>query len=239
MSQHRPIVYITGGPGCGTTALGKQLAADFNFYYICLEDCRSNLLESIRAGIPWVSDEVRECLYDGREVPRELCSDYETVPAVIQLYNELINSNKGWTASLATAIIDEEISEIDYAEKWGAKYKGIMIDGHPLTAGNVSYEVVEKYRSSYSGLTIAISSPEAVAEKRYVNRIKAPCDDEARFSSRIKLLNKVLREFLDKTPGQKVYFENEEDMDPEEAYHALCSKLEGNDVWKKLREEKS
>ncbi|KAJ8128473.1 hypothetical protein O1611_g5161 [Lasiodiplodia mahajangana] len=239
MSQQKPIIYITGGPGCGITDFGKRLAAQFNFYYICLEDCRRTLLEQLHAGVPWLSDDIRQCINENREVTSELYSDYETVPIVIQLYNEIINGTRGWTSSLAIAIIEEEISKMNAEEESDVRYRAIMIDGHPLTAGNVSAEVVARYQDRYAGLIIAISSPAEVAQRRYIDRIKTPSDDEDRFRARIRLVARVLSEFLKNMSGNKIYFEYEKNMTMDEAYHELVVQLREAEVWQRLTKDKT
>ncbi|KAI1124364.1 hypothetical protein F5Y10DRAFT_269205 [Nemania abortiva] len=144
MSLNRlEIVYITGATACGKGTLGSRLARHFNFYHISMGDLRRAHGQSLRAGVPWMSEAIKQCIREGREIPEELSRDYDVLPAVLQLHNRKVNGTLGWTVDLASAMINEEIAEARRVSRdWRVKYTGIIIDGHPLTGGRISEDKV-------------------------------------------------------------------------------------------------
>lgn len=193
-------------------------------------DLRRGHLKSIKAGIPSLKDrDITKCIQKGNEIPESVLARYDPVPAVLPYYNHRTRGFQIWTVDVATAMLEEELARVRALEERERGTNGgvVLIDGHPLTGGDASSEVVQKYLASYAGLTIVIESPRHVAKQRYIERARQPNTDGAHFEGRMDLTDRVLPWFIALMAGhgEIVWSKNDGDMTIEDAYDALCSEL--------------
>ncbi|KAI1113223.1 hypothetical protein F5Y14DRAFT_462755 [Nemania sp. NC0429] len=241
MSPSQPtIVYIIGATATGKGTLGKRLATHFGFYHISLGEKRRSYGNAIRAELPSMSEAVRRCIQGGTAIPEDILQQYDPVPATLRYHNLLVGNHKRWSAELASMIIDEELAKARALEaERGGEYTGIIIDGHPVTEGQISHRVIEAYKQAFSGLSIVIESPREVAQQRYLSRARLVIEDSTRFESRMKTTDKVLPGFIEsmKGYGEVVFSTNDGTMTIDDAYHALLGELDKNSkVWHTLKE---
>ncbi|KAI1194901.1 P-loop containing nucleoside triphosphate hydrolase protein [Nemania serpens] len=218
-----PIVYITGATATGKGTLGKRLATDFGFYHLSLGDLRRSYSKSIRAGVPW----------------NLLKEHYDTVPAILKHYNLSVDGHRPWSTELASATIDEELAQAQAFEEVAGEYTGVIIDGHPLTSGETSSEILEIYKEAFSGLTIVIESPREVARQRYIDRARQAIENSARFETRMEATDMTLPGFIElmRGYGEVVCSTNDGTMSIDDAYNALLAELDKNSkVWHTLKE---
>ncbi|KAI0460685.1 P-loop containing nucleoside triphosphate hydrolase protein [Xylaria acuta] len=230
--QRLPIVYITGHPACGKTTISKWLADSFGLYHISMSDLRRAHLASIRAGVPWVAEPIRKYVKGGKIIPQHLLEQYEAVPAVLQYYNHITSGNRNWTTEIASAMLNEEITRVSVLAQSEGKYKGIILDEHPLPEGTVSEDLVAMYKPA--GITIVIESSRKFARQRYLERVKILGENEERFNQRMKSTDRVLPRFIELMEGfgDIVRWKNDDDtMFADQVYRDLRSGLNKNNAW--------
>ncbi|GAW19164.1 hypothetical protein ANO14919_086480 [Xylariales sp. No.14919] len=231
------IVYLTGATACGKGTLGKRLAAEFGFYHISMGDLRRAHLDSIKLGVPHLDEAIREFVREERVIPPDLLAQYHTVPAVLQYYNHRASGSKGWTTKLAAKMLSEELAVARaLAKSQGESVKVIILDGHPLTRGSNSSELVDIYKEVYAGLTIVLETPREVAKQRYLARARSAGNNSDRFESRMELTDSILYDFIELMAGfgEIVYSENNAAMSIDDAYNVLLSNLNKSSTWPTL-----
>ncbi|KAI1437679.1 P-loop containing nucleoside triphosphate hydrolase protein [Xylaria sp. CBS 124048] len=223
-----PIIYLSGATATGKGTLGKKLAAQFDFYHISMGDLRRSYLAQLKAGAPEMDEEVRRYIQEGKIIPEQILKRYNPVPVLLNYHNHRTVGGHSWTVKLALGMIEEKMAELRSQRPASRRCKPVIIDGHPLTAGTISIEIVTNYLRVYSGLTIVTESPRAVAKQRYLSRSRLPSEDAARFESRMELTNRALPPFLEFMAlyGEVLRSQNDENMTIDEAYYALLRKLE-------------
>ncbi|KAI1752931.1 P-loop containing nucleoside triphosphate hydrolase protein [Xylaria castorea] len=229
-----PIIYLTGATACGKGTIGKMLAHNFRLYHISMGDLRREHLASIRAGVPWMADSIRKLVNNGQIIPDELLEQYETVPAVLQYYNHRASGRRGsWSIKIASAMLNEAITRVNILAQEEGLYKGIIIDGHPLSSGKVSERVVEMLKAAYVGITIVMESPRAVAKQRYLERARISNETEERFDERMATTDRVLPGFIEFMAGfgDIVRSTNDDTMSIDDAYETLLSNLQNSNAW--------
>ncbi|RYC58041.1 hypothetical protein CHU98_g8180 [Xylaria longipes] len=235
-----PIIYLTGATACGKGTLGKMLAKEFNLYYISIGDLRRAHLSAIRLGVPWMAESIREHLNEGKVIPGRLLQRYQTVPAVLRYYSLRLAGGSEWSTQTGAVMIDEELTRLNALARSEGGIRGILIDGHPLTTGKVSGEIVERLSSSYESFTIVIESPRKVARQRYRERAIMPGDNEERFNQRDQA-DKALPGFLKLISnfGEIIRSRNDETMSIDDAFNTLLSNLNKSEAWLKLLDRHS
>ncbi|KAI1164075.1 hypothetical protein F5B18DRAFT_616803 [Nemania serpens] len=234
-----PIVYIIGATATGKGTLGKRLATDFGFYHLSFGDLRRSYAKSIRSGIPWISDAIRNYVRGKKIIPQDLLKEYDTVPAILLHHNLLVSGRRTWSTELASAMVNEELAQARAFEEWGGEYTGMIIDGHPLTSGDASAQIIETYKQAFSGLTIVIESPREIARQRYLDRARLAAENSALFEARMNLTDLVFPGFVElmKGYGEVVYSTNDGTMSVDDAYNALLAELDkSSKVWHTLKE---
>ncbi|KAI0862347.1 P-loop containing nucleoside triphosphate hydrolase protein [Xylaria cubensis] len=208
-----PIIYITGATACGKGTLGKMLARDFRLYHISIGDLRREHLADIRAGLPGMPEHIRKLANDGQTIPDEILELYGTaVPAVLHYYNHRALGRRARETGL---------------------YKGIVIDGHPLSGGIISERVVGMFRAAYAGITIVMESPREIAKQRYLERARTSSKSEEAFEKRMDLTERILPDFIGLMAGYGniVCSTNDGTMSIDDAYETLLSNLQDNNAW--------
>ncbi|KAJ2987386.1 hypothetical protein NUW58_g4537 [Xylaria curta] len=225
-----PIIYVTGATACGKGTLAKLLCERFGFYHVSMGDVRRAHANTLKYGLI-IDADVRQCVENDEVIPREILARYNPVPAVFYYHNYRVHGGKGWRTHLAAIMLNEEI---DNAKAPGDReYKGILLDGHPLTGGQVSKELVEMYKEQFAGLTIVIESPRGVANQRYIERARLEVETQDRFDARMELTERSLPEFIELMRGQGdvVRSMNDASMSIEDAYDALLLELNKSSRW--------
>ncbi|KAI1743762.1 P-loop containing nucleoside triphosphate hydrolase protein [Xylaria scruposa] len=229
-----PIIYITGATACGKGTLGKMLAHNFELYHISIGDLKREHLAHIRAGLPGMAEPIKKLAEDGQVIPNEMLKQYEVVPAVLQYYNHRASNGRGtWTTNLAAVMLNEAVSNANTLARESGLYKGIVIDGHPLSSGKISENIVKMFKAAYAGLTIVMDSPREVARQRYLERARSPGKIEEVFEKRMDLTDLILPAFIELMAGYGdiVYSTNEGTMSIDDAYESLLAKLQDNNAW--------
>jgi adenylate kinase family enzyme len=210
-----PIIYLTGAAACGKGTLGKMLADKYGLYHLSIGDIRRDFLRRVQeGGIGHISDEIDKYIKARKVIPEDLLKQpeeegelflgkYKRVPAILPCYNR-------YTQNLATfpvvpAIIRENIGEAQSQSQYavgkgkGIKrhyYKAMLIDGLPVTTGELNQKIVAEFKDQFSGLTIVVECPENVARSRYVERKRLETDDEEKFERRMERTGRSLPPFL-------------------------------------------
>ncbi|GAP91113.1 putative uridine kinase [Rosellinia necatrix] len=235
------IIYLTGASACGKGTLGKRLAADFGLYHISLGDVRRAHLDAINNGVPLLrNNAICEYVKQDKVIPPNLLARYDVVPAVLLYHNHRASRHRGWTAQLAAAMMAEELSRIQEAtESSGNSNAGVIVDGHPLTGGVISEEVVLMNMGQFAGLTIVIESPRETARQRFVERSRQITDNNERFETRMELTDRALPKFITLMAGfgEIVRSRNDESMTIDDAYNALLLALDRSRAWQLLIRE--
>ncbi|KAI1282174.1 hypothetical protein F5Y07DRAFT_386209 [Xylaria sp. FL0933] len=235
------IIYLTGATACGKGLLGKMLAESFGFSHVSIGELRRAHLESIRSGLPLSDERIRQCVREERAIPESLLAEFETVPAVLHYYNHRAAGRlNSWTVKLASKMLNEFFADVrSQAKSEGKPHQVVIVDGHPLTSGKHSAELVEMYATSYSGLTIVLESPREVSKKRYMERARQVGNLEERFEARMELTDRVLPGFLElmTKQGEVVHSRNEETMSPDMAFTHLLGVLNKSSAWLSLLEK--
>ncbi|KAH8166589.1 hypothetical protein CIB48_g1669 [Xylaria polymorpha] len=228
-----PIIYITGATATGKTIIGKILAGEFNLYHVSMGDLRRAHLASLQAGVPEMGESIRAHVKNNTVIPDALLAPYTTVPAVLAYHNHRASKGRGWSTDIASIMLNEAITRANDLARAKGGINGIIIDGHPLTSGNLSQEIVQQHIREYGGLTIVLESPREVARQRYLNRARLLSDNKERFEKRMELTNQVLPEFIEYMAGfgEIVRSNNDETMWIEDVYDSLLLKLKQSNAW--------
>ncbi|KAI2642538.1 P-loop containing nucleoside triphosphate hydrolase protein [Xylaria nigripes] len=235
-----PIIYLTGATSTGKGTLGSKLAAEFGFHHISMGDLRRSYLAKLKATVPDVDEDIRPYIIQEKAIPSSLLARYNPIPALFLYQNHRVSqANSGrrsWSYSLALAMLEEAIAEKQALAKPDCKYRAIIIDGHPLTSGTLSADLVMKYRENYSGLTILIECPREDAKKRYLDRARLLSENADRFESRMALTDATLPAFIRLMAdyGEIIRSTNSSSMTIDEAYNALVQKLRESRTFQRL-----
>jgi len=239
-----PIIYLTGATACGKGTLGKMLADKHNLYHLSIGDTRRDFLKRVQEGkIDHISDEIdkhikargviHEDLLKQPEEEELFLGKYKRVPAILSYYNRYTQNLP--TFPVVPAIIREKIDEaLDEATK-GPGYKAMLIDGLPVTTGELNEKIVEEFKDQFSGLTIVIECSEDVARSRYIKRKRLETDDGAKFERRMERTQRSLPPLIALLEGRYnstiVKVVNDGSKTAEQAFEDLEKMLMGCEIF--------
>ncbi|KAI0396917.1 hypothetical protein F5Y17DRAFT_471353 [Xylariaceae sp. FL0594] len=206
MKKKIPIVYLTGPTASGKGTLGKMLADRYGLYHISITTSPS----ATRGGTS--SDG------SGRRASAPISGTR------VEKAREVLVSNMD-IGDGAAGDDDGSGGKSGGAARPGKKYKykAILLDGFPVTTGDLNRSLVAELSSHprprprppssdpnststststspsityFSGLTIVIECPEHIAKGRYLNRERLATDSADKFEERMDRTRRCLEPFV-------------------------------------------
>ncbi|KAJ3579380.1 hypothetical protein NPX13_g1181 [Xylaria arbuscula] len=250
------IIYLTGATASGKSCLGKKLAEEYGFHHLSMEDLERSHLESIREGVPFVDEAIRDCVRKGTMIPETFLDQYDTVPAVLQYYNhrakELAKDQPGqrsWSLEIAEKMLREGLADIRTLARLEDKpSKIVILEGLPQI-GVIWEELVKQLKDKYTGLTIVLQSSRRAVKERHAARVKSLHDEGRFFETQVDFTGRAVQDFLSSMSREDevIYSESNnkdsdgsvrnKDANVSEAFNILVEKLGNSRVWRDLTKE--